>query len=272
MTLARSLIASLGFLAATTAVAQTRSNANHDAYGYSVADSSLATCPAQFVDIASQGVALALSSDDNAVAAADDGGGALTLSAPFELYGAAVPSVVVSSNGYIAAAADLSEEDGRDFSNDCPMPAVPDNPHAQARRIAVYHDELDGQASSGQVLSNYFATCPRPAASGAIEACTVVQWDNWRKLGDAATLRFEAILYHASFEISLQYHDVDASQGASASVGLQDPAAGTAAVYGCNGSVPIAASHAVCFFDPRFLPGSANDTIFANGFEQAAGH
>ena len=271
MILSRSLIASLGLLAAATAAAQTRSSGNVDAYGYVVADSGALTCPIQFVDIASQGVALALSSDDNAVAAADDGGGALALSAPFELYGHATPSIVVSSNGYLAAAAGLDEEDGRDFSNDCPMPAVPDNPHAQARRIAVYHDELDGQASGGQILSNYFATCPRPAASGASEACTVIQWDNWRKLNDPATLRFEAILYHTSFEISLQYHDVDSSQGASASVGLQDPAAGTAAVYGCNGSQPIAAAHAVCFFDPRFPPGASNDGIFANGFEQPAG-
>jgi hypothetical protein len=271
MTLPRSLIASLAFLAASTVMAQTRSSGNLDTYGYSVADSSALTCPAQFVDIASQGDLLALSSTDNGVPASDDGGAAITLSAPFELYGAALSNLVVSSNGYLAAAGSLDEEDGRDFSNDCPMPAVPDNPHAQAKRIAVYHDELDGSSSSGTIRSNYFAVCPRPAASGSSEACTVVQWENWRKVGDATPLRFQAILYHASFEISLQFHDVDASQGNSASVGLQDPAAGTAAVYGCNGSQPIAAAHAVCFFDPRFTPGVSNDGIFANGFEAPAG-
>ena len=61
-----------------------------------------------------------------------------------------------------------------------------DNPHAQSRRIEAYHDDLDGSASSGQIWSNYYASCPRPAGSGASEACTIVQWDNWRRLGDAA--------------------------------------------------------------------------------------
>ena len=87
----------------------------------------------------------------------------------------------------------------------------------------------------------------------------------------AAPLRFEAILYHTSFEVSLQYHDVDGSQGGSASVALQDPAAGSAAVYACDGSRPVAAAQAVCFFDPRFPAGSGgvNDPIFADGFEGA---
>ena len=121
---------------------------------------------------------------------------------------------------------------------------------------------------TGSVRSQYFAMGPRPSDSGAIEACTVVDWSNWGKVGTSG-LSMQAVLYHQSWEIALQYTALDPSAGASATVGVQDPAQEWGVAARCGGTNPIPAPGAICLFDPRFPPGSLGieDLLFADGFE-----
>ena len=93
--------------------------------------------------------------------AEDDGGAAIALAAPFELYGQPATTLVMSSNGYLALAPSLAAEDGGDFSNDAALPAIPDNARGVAARILAYHDDLSGFDTAGSGLYEYFATCPR---------------------------------------------------------------------------------------------------------------
>lgn len=262
----RSILLPALLLAATAAQAQRALPSVHDAYGYRVYDSAGAQCPASYVDT-SGGTALALSASSGSASAADDGGAQVTLAAPFQFYGQPVTSIVASSNGYLAPGADFSQEDGGDFSNDCPLPAIADNPVATMARIYVYHDELAG--TSGTLNNQYFATCPRASDSGIAEACTVFTWSGWTRTGSGGALNAQAVLYHGTHEIALQYAGFDASAGAGATIGLQSTNATSGMAYGCNGQRTLAAPLAVCWFDPRYPPGSQGvvDTLFANGFE-----
>lgn len=259
----------LSMLMIADAVAQQTSISSYDFYGYGI-ENSPAACTTQFVDISTSGNELTLTSNDMTTPATDDGSAALNLSLPFELYGIVKNGFVISSNGYIVAAKDLTEEDGHDWSNDCPLPAIADNPSAGQSRIYAYHGDLDGSASGAHIWNQYFPICPRPAGSGIAESCTIIQWDNWRKRNDNNPLNFQIILYHTTFEVSLQFDQVDPSQGAQSTVGLQNITASSAALYACNNSKPILSNSAVCFFEPRYPPGSQgiNNFIFKNGFEE----
>jgi lysyl endopeptidase len=256
----RLLACSALIVALAPAIAYSRGPATFDQYGYQIHDSTGAQCSYNYVD-ASGGALLGLTASGAALAP-DDGGSVVNLGAPFEFYGNATSTLVASTNGYLAAASSLAEEDGGDFSNDCPLPALADNAAAMQARIMVYHDELDG-TGSGNMHYQYFSNCPRAAESGVSEACSVVAWDQWTRIGSSGALAFEAVLYHTSFEIALQYQSLDASAGNAASIGLQNSSATSAAIHGCNGSKVLSAPTAVCFFDPR----SPQDTIFSNGFE-----
>jgi len=258
MNIARPVVMSIAFLVAAHASA--RSGSTFDTYGYVAYDSTASAshtlapamavclfdprfpsnlpasrCSYSYVD-ATGGTALSLLADSGAASAADDGAAAVTLGAPFELYGVSANSVVVSSNGYLAAPADASSEDGGDFSQDCPLPAIADNAVATQARIYVYHADLDGTPNAGTLYENYFASCPRASESGASEACTVVQWQNWALRGQNGALNMEAVLYHTSFEIVLQYKTLDASIGTTATIGTQSNNATSGNAYACGGT------------------------------------
>src|SRR6185436_12715077 len=136
-------------------------------------------------------------------------------------------------------------------------------------RVYVYHADLDGAPNGGSMYAQYYVSCPRASESGVREACTVLQWKNWALLGQSGALDVQAVLYHATYEIALQYSGLDASQGNSATVGIQGPNATSGVAYGCGGSRPVQAGKAVCYFAPRYPPGSLGvpDRIFANGFD-----
>ena len=174
-----------------------RDAASFDSYGYQHLESGSAQCAYNYVD-ASGGSALNLTAASAMAPASDDGGAVLGLAAPFELYGNSTNSMIVSSNGYLAAANDLAVEDGGDFSADCPLPAIADNAAASQSRIYAYHADLDGAPNSGVIQARYFASCPRASDSGSDEACTVVQWQNWALRGQSGPLNMQAVLYHAS--------------------------------------------------------------------------
>ena len=137
-------------------------------------------CAYDYVELGSAGRTLTLTPRPGAEP--DDGAAALPLRRPFPLFGANHPALVVSANGYLAAAGSLEHEDGSDFGNDCPLPKPADNPAAVQDRIYVYHDDLRPRRDGGgQVRHAFFADCPRGAASGRREACTVVEWNGFER-------------------------------------------------------------------------------------------
>lgn len=252
---------------AVPATTEARESVSFDAYGYQAYASDTAQCAYDYVD-ASGGSILNLTATSAEAPASDDGAAVLNLAAPFELYGVVANALVVSSNGYLAGGTDLATEDGGDFSPDCPLPAIADNAVAGQSRIYAYHADLDGAPNSGTIQSRYFASCPRASDSASAEACTVVQWQNWALRGQAGPLNMEVVLYHASLEIALQYQTLDASSGATASIGTQGPDAISGNAFACQGSRPLIPASAVCLFDPRHPPPMPIiDLIFANGFE-----
>ena len=267
--LARRAFVMLLLAAPLCATAQSRSASTFDVYGYQAYDSigngsrtlapGMAVClfdpryPPQspgapcsynYVD-ATGGTALVLVPASGTAPANDDGGTVVTLAASFEFYGVSANSLVASSNGYLALPADASSEDGGDFSQDCPLPAIADNPMATQARIYAYHADLDGGPNGGNMYENYYPSCPRASESGSSEACTVVQWQNWARRGKPGTLNMEAVLYHTSFEIVLQYQTLDASAGVGVTVGTQSNNATSGNAYRCG----------------------ITDRLFANGFE-----
>jgi hypothetical protein len=255
---------SAGILIATSLPAQTRLADSFDRYGYQVQAGDSAQCAYHYVD-AGGGDLLALTAASENAPASDDGAVVVSLVAPFELYGVSTTSLVASSNGYLAAAPSLSEEDGGDFSADCPLPAIADNPQATQSRIDVYHADLDAEPNGGAMHAQYFPSCPRDSDTGMAEACTVVQWSDWALRGQAGVLGMQAILYHSSFEVVLQYQSLDASLGSTATLGVQGPDAVSGIAAGCAGSRALTPAMAVCLFDPRFPP--FGDRIFENGFD-----
>ena len=255
----RTIVMKLAALVLATVVAlglqaQERSNNTRDLYGYTTFDSPQpGFCGYDYIPLDSAGASVVLA-PGHAGAAVDDRAAVITLAKPFELYQLPTDKLVVSGNGYLAAANAFSVEDGSDFSNDCPLPAIADNPTSSQDRIYVYHDDLRPRAG-GQVRQAHFPTCPRASDTGATEACTVIEWNGFERaspISSTQPLRAQAVLYHGSHEIVLQYDSVDDSRAASATIGLQGFDARTAKVAGCNKLDRVVPKRAVCFFDPRY--------------------
>lgn len=253
-------------LAAAIAVglqASERATDGADLYGYTLVESPLGpTCGYDYVDLGEDAEVLVLQPGHPA-AASDDFAAVLPLAEPFELYQLPNEALVVSSNGYLAAAGSLAREDGADFSNDCSLPARADNAAAVQDRVYVYHDDLRPQAG-GHIRHAYFPACPRAAASGAEEPCTVVEWNRFERataLRSSQPLRAQAVLYHRSHAIALQYASVDDSRAAQATIGLQGLDGRTARVAGCDLPDRVKPRQAVCFFDPRHRPAGARRLV-----------
>lgn len=263
-----SLLVSIAALAMAGSVsAQPREASSFDHYGYQARFGDSAQCPYEYVD-AGGGDLLTLTAASANAPASDDGAALVPLAAAFELYGVSLQTLVASSNGYLAAADALTTEDGADFSADCPLPAIADNAQAAQSRIHAYHADLDAEPNGGALHTQYFASCPRASDTGAAEACTVVQWRDWSLRGHSGSLNMQAILYHSSFEIVLQYQSLDSSLGSTATVGVQGPDAISGLATGCAGNRPLTPAMSVCLFDPRYPPGpSVVDLIFSDGFD-----
>lgn len=246
-------LASLVLAAAVAVGLQAREHANSHLYGYALSDTSAdPDCRYDFVDLGPAGRPLAMA-PARAGTAGDDRAAVLTLAAPFEFYQAPTLSLVASDNGYLAIADSLEREDGADFSNDCGLPVRADNPVASQDRIYLYHDDLRPQAG-GVVKQAHFGHCPRTSAAGAPEACTVVEWSGFERAGplrSSQPLHAQAVLYHGSHEIALQYASVDDSLGSQATVGLQGFDGRIAREAGCNAPRQVRPRHSVCFRDPR---------------------
>ena len=239
-----------------------------DGHGYLAWDQSSPICAAAFSDISATGTIItftAVGSDPTL----DEGGAVITLVEPFELYGTPITSLVVSTNGYLAAAGDLTADAGGDFSNDCPLPAVPEEGPSTTLRIAVLHDDLDGTspgppAPGGIATHQYFPSCPRPSDALGAESCTIVQWSDWRVIGSSATFDIQSVLYHQSFETAIQFSGDDytarpkTGDPHGATIGLQNPSAGIGLTAACDLRSHTMAGSAFCLFDPRFPPAIAD--------------
>ncbi len=262
--------ASLLLLAALAAPCQAGTNPRAqltqlDGYGhFASADPALCTYAPIDVD---GGTTLNPIAASPSATALDDGAATFALSQPFRFFGTDYGTLVVSTNGYVAFAAGLAEENGGDFSNDIYLPAVPDNAPFAAARLLAYHDELSGEGAGATLTQQFFATCPRPSGLIADEACSVVRWKNWNRLGDNQPLTFQLVLYHASQAAVVQYTALDATAGSSACAGLQSDGAADGGAWSCNGTRTLETGTALCLFDPAHLPSTSNDSLFANGFE-----
>ncbi len=235
----------VGFAAVT---AQSRDEfVRPDLFGYQAST----TCPSQFVDVAATGTELTLTDSD-------DGGAVLDLAASFGFYDQVHQSIVVSSNGYIAFSGSLQADSGNDFSNDCPLPAVPDQGPAVAQRLYVLHDDLEAVGASSTLTTEHFTSCPRSSDSLSDESCTVVQWTGWRPVGSAAAFDAQAILYHSSSDISLQFRNLTSTDVASATIGIQITA--SAAMSACNRALPTVAPVCISRFG-RVPPVAVADSL-----------
>lgn len=235
-------------LFALPAFAQREAPSGFDAFGYRLRSSPHAACPAQWIDL-SAGTPLTLVAAGDDAAADDDGGTALPLPLPMRFYGQTHAGLVVSSNGYVAFADGLDDEDGGHWRSDCPLPAIPDNRHARFARIHALAADLE-RGALGDLRWQHFADCPRPAARGS-DACTVVQWLRWQRRGTSGLVDMQVVLYHASGEIAVQYGDLDALATAGATVGIQDGEARSALALACGTApMPLPASAACWYDDP----------------------
>ncbi|MFN3413456.1 MAG: hypothetical protein ACK42L_05285 [Thermoanaerobaculum sp.] len=250
----------LAFFAATNPLGARAPQGQRDAFGYRVEDTTTPFCGYQWVD--PLGTPLVFSAPyafPGDPPATDDGGALVSLGAPFAFYGVVYPTMVVSPNGFLAFASSLEGEDGRDFSND-PVGSVPSyqfssgSPRfATPARLLAYHDDLE--VGAGGVFVDFFPSCPRVSESLGVEPCSVVSWQGVRRVGFSESFSFQAVLYHQSGQIVMQYQSVDGSGGSSATVGIQDHHAQVGLGYHFNAANGLSPGLAVCFFSPRFPPG-----------------
>ena len=235
----------LALIASAPALAQRDAPVSHDAWGYRMRSSPHLACPSAWVDM-STATPLTLTAAGDADAD-DDGGAAIALAQPMRFYGEPHSALVVSSNGYVAFADGTAEEDGGHWRSDCPLPAIPDNRRARFARIYAALADLE-RGAAGELRTSHFAQCPRPGAAGA-DACTVVEWHQWKQRGTTALVDMQVLLYHAHGEIAVQYGALDPGLAATATFGIQDAGARSALQVACAGSVAPPPASAVCYFD-----------------------
>ena len=255
----QALVVLLGSLLLPAALWAQRSFPTTDGWGYERLDAN-SGCATGLIDLSTTGSALVLQ-PSGAEPALDEGGAVLALQEPFEFYGVAHATVVVSSNGYLAMAPSLDQEDGGDFSNDCELPAIPGNERATIARVVPFHDDLSGADTAGSIYTQYFTTCPRASEALGTESCTVIQWSDWSHVAPVVAFDFEVVLYHQSFEIAFLYGDLSGVDVGDLSAGLQNAAATEGLVAACNGEGSLGlngpAAAAQCFLEPRAPIGGA---------------
>lgn len=242
-----------------------------DSY-YQVFSSAGPNCSYSFVDIATTGTILSFSApyrDAGDPPADDDGGAVLSLSPGFLFYGQTRSTAVVSPNGYVAFASGFQEEDGRDFSPDSSLPAVPtayfpsgSRVFAASARLYPFHQDLT--VASGGVFWQSFDPCPRPSEALGNEPCTVLQWQDVQVLDSAEPLRFQVLLYHQSGEFVFQYQLLDSNSGAEATVGWQEDLAQRGFAWSARQPGGVHNGLALCTFAPHYPPGGPQADLEAS--------
>ena len=211
-----------------------------DGFGYTFFDTNDG-CPVFFQDISGTGTFLI---------AGDDAVGIWTLPFTFDFYGVNYTAVAASTNGYMSGNAG---DPGTDFTNDCPIPAVPDI-GGLPPRFYPYHDDLIATQPQG-VYAQDFSPCPltSPNFPGSTLGCTIVQWNNMQFFGGGPAGSFETILYDQSWEVVYQYASNFVATGASATIGIMNETSTIALQYSCN-VASVGANFSICFTHPNGTP------------------
>ncbi len=199
-----------------------------DAFGYSFADSNdFGISPVyDFVDISGIGTPIALGDNDYAE---------VPIGFDFKFYGKSETepnvynSVFVNSNGFLSFGAGST-----DIS---PDPALPD-PTLPNNLIAAAWDNL----VPGTVYVQSFAQCPYNPYPNTVDACFIVQYDDFSHAGGAPAGTWEVILFRTG-SILLQYEDVSAP---NATTGIED----RLGLIGLNYGPTLADELAICFAYP----------------------
>jgi MYXO-CTERM domain-containing protein len=210
--LSATALAGLSTLTAGTAEAAV---GGPDAAGYTFFDQDDGSAFAYF-DISATGTLLA---------SGDDVTGTVALPVPFEFYGVTYNDLAVSSNGFIT---DLPGATS-DFSNDCPLPAVPSS-GAGSFRIAALHDDL--------VTSVYYqfideATAAALGFPNQVDGVSVFQWQGTHFGAGGGPVDVEIALSH-TFGNILSIVQQDADGGSGSTMGIQDSSGAVGLNYGCD--------------------------------------
>ena len=228
---------------------------DNDIYG-----NQIGACDRQFIDISSSGTSLTFVPVTSNYSANDEGVASVNLTQSFNLYGNTISSLYLSSNGYISID---SSESGFDFSNDCPIPALPSNISegvSTRARLMPLHDDL----VVGNLYHKHFNVCPRQSDLGNDLSCDVFMYDNvelWEN--NISPFAFEAILYPTVNQWVYQYEGTGFNPLTS-TVGQQSDSADDGLSYSCNTENGINNQQAVCTYHKNNLPGSNNDLTFFN--------
>lgn len=230
------IVAGSALFVPTAGAGSSKATGGPDGFGYTYSDSTEGDCAYDYQDISS-GAALSFTASSSFPALDDGGTGPVALGNSFPFYGQSLDTLVMSSNGYLSTSAGDS---GGDFSNDCGLIA----PGTGAPgRINPMHDDLVIEAGYYQ----YFATCPRPADSGAVQGCSIFQWENASYFGVDAPPFFDlqAVLYDDG-EMVYQHTAGDPFFGGGATIGTLSPSADDGLIYACDVANAMPDDHAVC--------------------------
>lgn len=166
-----------------------------------ISNSLVAPFPFNYVDI-SGGTPLLVGFDQSA-----------TVPLVFPFYGVTANSLQVANAGYLSTD---NTDGGLDFSNDCPLPAVPSSGSATGARIYPLHDDV-----ITSVYHQFFPVSPVVAPLGGTPAVNVFQWKGTH-FGTSNAVDFEALLFETG-EIVFQYL-LDDENGSESTVGIQSSA------------------------------------------------
>lgn len=89
---------------------------------------------------------------------------------------------------------------------------------------------------------------------GYLAVADPLKVEDGSEFSNDCSLPAQAVLYHGSHGIALQYASVDDSGAARATVGLQGFDGRTARQASCNTGGQVSARQAICFHDPRRQP------------------
>jgi len=181
-----------------------------DLYGYTWADSNSGV-PFEWIDTP-DGVEVLTAASPNPRAAS------FTLDVPWGgIYGQPVSELQASRNGYLT---DLLTGSGNDETNDCPIPAVP-SAGGNGFRIYPLHNHIELDATSGQILYEYFPESPHSLHRCGVH---VVTWKDVYHVGQAAqTFSFQTLLFD-NLDILFQYGPGNPSNGQNSTTGIQNGA------------------------------------------------
>jgi hypothetical protein len=212
-----------------------------DPFSYNALDETEPGGPVfNFIDISETGTLVAFGDDNSSITSGIRA--PVVLGVPLWLYGQTYTKLVPSTNGYIST--ELTDN-GRDLSNDCPLPGS-----GAGARIYVFHDDLEAdQLPESGVYYEYFAVCPRPHDGGGDMGCSIFLWKGTNLFPSSTYFDYEALLYDNG-DIVFQIGNGNPEQGLRSTTGIQDQAAANGLTYACNEAASIPDNRAVWISSP----------------------